>query len=254
MSLKLWEDLIDPKNHFFKGDIICVKDIKYKQWMYYHELNSSFATKILYANDTKQGKALKKFFYSHQKIEEYKDLNFVELDKRKDIHKKFIADFLKEFGEEKKININMFQLIKINGIVENIEHGEGNVFSGCKFCGKKFDDICPTCNSYNKKLFFDFRIKIVDCSNHLWAHFFGENAENFLGITPEEYQILIKHNNKYRLDEINRKILYHEYTFIGKYVSPNSDELKSGGFFVILFKKVDNDYYKKLINQLKNES
>ena len=85
-------------------------------------------------------------------------------------------------------------------------------------------------------------------------HFLGESGENFLGITPEEYQILIKNNKKYKLDEINKKILYHEYTFIGKYVSQNSDELKIGGFLVINFKKADKDYFRKLISQFKNDS
>ena len=93
VSLKLWEELVDPKKHYFKGDIIIIKDFKYKQWMYYYELNSLFVSKILYANDSKQGKALKKFFNGHQKMEEYKDINFVELDSSKIIQRKFIADF-----------------------------------------------------------------------------------------------------------------------------------------------------------------
>ena len=66
--------------------------------------------------------------------------------------------------------------------------------------------------------------------------------------------IWIRKYNKYKLNEINKKIIYHEYTFIGKYVNPNSDELKSGGFLVVLFKKSENEYYKKLINEIKNES
>jgi len=252
VNIKLWEDLTEPKKLYLKGDIIHLKDFKYRQWMYYHELNSSFASKILYDNGTKQGKDLKKFFYNHQKIEEYKDLNYEELDSRKDIQNKFINDFLNEFGEDKKIY--SLPLIKIKGMVEMIEHGDENVFSGCKFCYKKFDDICPNCNSYNKKLYFNFSVKIADCSNHLWVHFLGESGENFFGITPEEYQTLIKNNKRYKLYEINKKILYHEYTFIGKYVSQNSDELKIGGFLVINFKKADKDYFRKLISQFKNDS
>ena len=252
VSLKLWDNLTQPNKTFIKGDIICNKDVKYRQWNNYYELYSLLISKIEYADNTERGKALKKFYYNHQRNEDYKDLNFVELDNKKDIQQKFIDDFLDEFRKESKQIY--FSLYKINGIVTNIEHKDENVFSGCKFCCKRFEDICPTCNSYHKKLYFDFRIKIKDCSNFLWIHFFGENAENFLGITPEEYQLLIKYNNKYKLDEINKKIIYHEYTFIGKYVNPNSDELKREGFLVILFKKSDNEYYKKLINEIKNES
>ena len=251
VSLKLWNDLIQPNKTYLKGDIICIKDVRYKEWNNYYELYSLFISKIDYADETKRGKALKKFYHSHQKNEEYKDLCFTELDNKKNIKMKFIDNLLDEFKKEKQISANLYQ---INGIVKNIEHRDENVFSGCKFCGKKFDDICPNCKSYHKKLYFNFIIKIVDCSNHLWIRLFGENAENFLGITPTEYQLLIKYNNKYKLDEINTKIFYHEYTFIGKYEIPNSEELKSDVFFVILFKKIDNDYYKKLINQLKKES
>ena len=208
VSLKLWEEKIEPNRTYFKGDIICAKDVKYKQWIHYYELNSSFLTQILFFSETKKGKALKKFYQSHQKIEEYKDINFVELDKRNDIPSKLIKEFLIDYDEEMK-KINTYKLAKINGIVMGIEHGDTNVFSGCKYCYKKFDDICPICNTYNKKLYFDFQVKIGDCSNYMWIQLFGESAENFLGISPEEYQILIKYNNKHKIEKLNKRILYN---------------------------------------------
>ena len=223
VNLKLWEEKIEPNRTYFKGDIICAKDVKYKQWIHYYELNSSFLTQILFFSETKKGKALKKFYQSHQKIEEYKDINFVELDKRNDIPSKLIKEFLIDYDEEMK-KINTYKLAKINGIVMGIEHGDSNVFSGCKYCYKKFDDICPVCNTYNKKLYFDFQIKIGDCSSYMWIQLFGESAENFLGISPEEYQILIKYNNKHKIEKLNKRILYNEYTFIGRYVSLTNNE------------------------------
>ena len=251
VSLKLWEEKIEPNRTYFKGDIICAKDVKYKQWIHYYELNSSFLTQILFFSETKKGKALKKFYQSHQKIEEYKDINFVELDKRNDIQTKLIKEFLIDYDEEMK-KINTYKLAKINGIVMGIEHGDINVFSGCKYCYKKFDDICPICNTYNKKLYFDFQIKIGDCSNYMWIQLFGESAENFLGISPEEYQILIKYNNKHKIEKLNKRILYNEYTFIGRYVSLTNNESKNVKFSVIQYRKVDKEHFKKLIQSIKD--
>ena len=251
VSLKLWEEKIEPNRTYFKGDIICAKDVKYKQWIHYYELNSSFLTQILFFSETKKGKALKKFYQSHQKIEEYKDINFVELDKRNDIPTKLIKEFLIDYDEEMK-KINTYKLAKINGIVMGIEHGDTNVFSGCKYCYKKFDDICPVCNTYNKKLYFDFQIKIGDCSNYMWIQLFGESAENFLGISPEEYQILIKYNNKHKIEKLNKRILYNEYTFIGRYVSLTNNESKNVKFSVIQYRKVDKEHFKKLIQSIKD--
>ena len=251
VNLKLWDEKIEPDRTYLKGDIICAKDVKYKQWMHYYELNSTIISQILFFSETKKGKALKKFYQSHQKNEEYNDINFIELEKRNDIPNLLIKDFLVDYDEEMKKN-NLYRLSKINGIVTDIEHCDANVFSGCKYCYKKFDDICPICNTYNKKLYFDFHIKIGDCSNYMWIQLFGEAAENFLGITPEEYQILIKYNNKHKLEKLNKRILYNEYTFIGRYISLTNNEPKNIKFSVIIYKKVCKDHFKKLLQSIKD--
>ena len=252
VNLKLWEDKIEPKKYYLKGDIICVRDVKYKLYYNYYELNSIFFSKIEYYGETNLGKSLKKFFREHHKLDDYKDMSFVELNSDKNIQGIFISDFYDDYNEEMKKLISN-KLAKIDGTVVDIEHSETNVFSGCKNCYIKFDDVCPTCGMHFKKLYFDYIIKIVDCSNYLWINLFGEIAENFLGIKPEEYQILIKNNNKHKLDKINKRILYHQFTFIGRYISPNSDELKRGGFSVIKYNKLDNDYFKQLIQKLKSD-
>ena len=246
VGLKLWGDLNDQHKYYLRGDIICIKDVKYKQWNYLYDLNSVFFTKIINYDDTNQGKILRKFYHNHQKSEEYIDINYVELESRNDIQNKFIFDFLDDFEKEQKLN--PFKLVRINATVLEIEHSYENVFSGCKSCYKKFDDICPTCNTHNKKLYFDFIIKIGDCTNYMWVQLFGETAENFLGISPEDYQSLIKYNNKHKLNKINKRILYHEYTFFIRYINISFDEPKGRKFTVVQYKKVDNEYFKKLIN------
>ena len=250
VSLKLWSEKIEPNRLYLKGDIICAKDVRYKQWNNIYELESTFLTKIGFYGDTKQGKALKKFYHSHKKIEEYKELNFVELDMRQDIKNKFILDYLEECDKEIKDQYNNNNLIKITGTVVDMKHEDSNVFSGCKFCYKKFENICPTCNTYNKKLFFDFNIKIVDCSNYMWINLFGETAENFLGINPVEYQILIKYNNESKLNEINKKILYQNFTFIGRYMSPPSDSFAPVNFIAVQYHKEDKNHFKNILNEI----
>jgi hypothetical protein len=250
VSLKLWSEKIEPNRLYLKGDIICAKDVRYKQWNNIYELESTFLTKIGFYGDTKQGKALKKFYHSHKKIEEYKELNFVELDMRQDIKNKFILDYLEECDKEIKDQYNNNNLIKITGTVVDMKHEDSNVFSGCKFCYKKFENICPTCNTYNKKLFFDFNIKIVDCSNYMWINLFGETAENFLGINPVEYQILIKYNNESKLNEINKKILYQNFTFIGRYMSPPSDSFAPVNFIAVQYNKEDKNHFKNILNEI----
>lgn len=250
VSLKLWSEKIEPNRLYLKGDIICAKDVRYKQWNNIYELESTFLTKIGFYGDTKQGKALKKFYHSHKKIQEYKELNFVELDMRQDIKNKFILDYLEECDKEIKDQYNNNNLIKITGTVVDMKHEDSNVFSGCKFCYKKFENICPTCNTYNKKLFFDFNIKIVDCSNYMWINLFGETAENFLGINPVEYQILIKYNNESKLNEINKKILYQNFTFIGRYMSPPSDSFAPVNFIAVQYNKEDKNHFKNILNEI----
>ena len=250
VSLKLWSEKIEPNRLYLKGDIICAKDVRYKQWNNIYELESTFLTKIGFYGDTKQGKALKKFYHSHKKIEEYKELNFIELDMRQDIKNKFILDYLEECDKEIKDQYNNNNLIKITGTVVDMKHEDSNVFSGCKFCYKKFENICPTCNTYNKKLFFDFNIKIVDCSNYMWINLFGETAENFLGINPVEYQILIKYNNESKLNEINKKILYQNFTFIGRYMSPPSDSFAPVNFIAVQYNKEDKNHFKNILNEI----
>lgn len=250
VSLKLWSEKIEPNRLYLKGDIICAKDVRYKQWNNIYELESTFLTKIGFYGDTKKGKALKKFYHSHKKIEEYKELNFVELDMRQDIKNKFILDYLEECDKEIKDQYNNNNLIKITGTVVDMKHEDSNVFSGCKFCYKKFENICPTCNTYNKKLFFDFNIKIVDCSNYMWINLFGEIAENFLGINPVEYQILIKYNNESKLNEINKKILYQNFTFIGRYMSPPSDSFAPVNFIAVQYNKEDKNHFKNILNEI----
>ena len=199
---------------------------------------------------------MKKFYRNHSRFDDYKDLNFLELEKRKDIKSKYVLDIINEYEKEiKKIKNNQYNnnLMKIHGNVVKIEHEDANVFSGCKYCYRRFDNICPNCNTYNKKLYFDFNIKIADCSNYIWINFFGETAENFLGISPEDYQSLIKYNNNHKLNKINKRILYHEYTFFIRYINTSSDNYKSSGFIVVQYNKVDKNHFRNVLNLINDE-
>ena len=84
----------------------------------------------------------------------------------------------------------------------------------------------------------------------MWINLFGETAENFLGINPVEYQILIKYNNESKLNEINKKILYQNFTFIGRYMSPPSDSFAPVNFIAVQYNKEDKNHFKNILNEI----
>ena len=96
-----------------------------------------------------------------------------------------------------------------------------------------------------------FDIEITDCSGNLWIELYGEIAEHFIGISADEYEKLIKNNDKKDLNKINKRIIYHNYSFIGKYRGPGYDEDHYNSFAVLQFNENDKDYFKELINKIK---
>ena len=249
INLKLWEEKMQNEKAFSKGEIICIYFVKFKQYYYIYDLNTISISDIVPCDDKQKEKDLKDFYLKHQNINEYIDMNFVVLNSQKDIKFKFIKDCINDYKLNENNNTN---LIKINGTVINIYHKENNCYEGCIYCNKKFEDVCPACLSDKKKLVFSFHIQIIDCSDPLWIEFFGDIGENLFGINPEKYQNLILNNDKNSLNEISKKLLFHNYIFIGKYKSSSFDDKeKSVIFSVIQFCEINNEYNKELIPKLK---
>ena len=248
--LKLWEEKIQKEKNYSKGDIVIIYYVKFKPYINSYEINSFSLTEILTCNDEQKLKELKDFYKVHPNVNEYKDMNYILLNSQQNIKFKFLYNFVDDYILEYNESNNS-QLIKINGTVINFLHRESNYYEGCIFCNKKFENICPACLTDKKKLVFIFNVQIIDCSDYLWIEFFGEIAENFIGISVEDYQKLIKINDIIKLKEINNRILYHKYSFIGKYKGPSFDECHAGVFSVIQYSQSDSNYYKEIILELK---
>ena len=254
INVKLWEEKAEPNKIYSKGDVIYLYYFKYKKYYNIYDLNSMAISQILPCDDKEKEKELKEFYKKHQNINEYKAINYLALNSQDNINFKFIKNLIENYSLEFNENNNI-KLIKITGTVINIYLSESNYYEGCIFCNKKFIEVCPTCLTDEKKSIFAFYVQIFDCSENIWIEFYGDIAEHFLGINVEDYKKLIKNNNEKNLEEIKQRILYNNYSFIGKYKIPSYFENNVVIFSVIQFCKNDNNYFKELIaklNRIKN--
>ena len=245
INLKLWEEKAQEGKKYLKGDIVCIYYTKCKRYYNYFDLHSNSISQILNCEDPQKKEELKQFYKIHPNINEYQDMNFIFLNSQENIKYKFINIFIEDYIKEYSADTNYSTIVKLNGTVINFFHKESNLYEGCFFCGKKFENKCPTCLTDKKKLIFIYNVKIKDCSDYLWIDFIGEIGENFLGISPEDYRNAI--NDKNKIDEISKRILYNNYCFIGRYKGPAYDECHAGVFSVIQYGKIDRDYYSKEI-------
>ena len=248
INIKLWEEKLYPEKKYLKGDIVYVYNFKYKKYYNTYDLNSISLSEIQLCEDEIKKKELKNFYNKHRNIYEYKDINFSILNSLNNIENKFIIDFKDDCILQYDENNNE-ELIKINGTIINLNLNEYNIYEGCIFCNKNFEEECPLCLNRKKKLIFLFNVKISDCSDYLWIEFFGDIGENYLGISPENYQKMINNNDINGLNKIKERILYNKYTFIGKFKGTFYEECVI--FSVVQFNKNDKEYYKELIKKLK---
>lgn len=247
INLKLWEGKSILENKYIKGDIICVNYIRCKRFYNYFELNSNNITQILSCDDPQKKEELKQFYKEHPNVCEYQDMNFVVLNSQINIKYKFINSYIEDYILEYNNETDYSKVVKINGTVTYFFNKESNLYEGCFYCGKKCEGKCLTCLTDKKRLIFVFNVKIKDCSDYLWIDFIGEIGENFLGISPENYQKLLKNNERNKLDEITERILYKNYTFIGRYKGPAYEECHGGVFGVIQFGEINREFYSQEI-------
>ena len=252
INIKLYGEKVQPDKNYIKGEIITVFYIKYMNYNNYYYLSSNPCTEIVPCDNPENEKELKDFYIKHPYIYEYKDMNYVGMNSKSNVKFQFVNDIIDEYNKEYNENDkNNQKLIKINGTVKNFNHKVSNYFECCAFCNKKTEEVCPNCLTDKKKLILKFDIEITDCSGNLWIELYGEIAEHFIGISADEYEKLIKNNDKTGLNNINKRIIYHNYSFIGKYRGPGYDEDHYNSFAVLQFNENDKDYFKELINKLK---
>ena len=251
INIKFWSQNLLEKQ-FSKGDIIYISNIKFKEYFNNYELNSLIFTEVIIYNYNKQRERdLKNFYIKHPNINEYKDISYSILYSNPLTEYKFIYDYRNNYNIDYLENNNK-RLFKISGYIYNIFHRESNLYLGCLYCNKKFEKMCPYCLTDKTKLIMTLNILIIDCSDYLWVELFDEIAEYFFEISPIYYEKLIKEKNKEELEKINKRLLYHHYSFIGKYKRPSIDDDEHGRIFqVIQYNEIDNKYYSDLLKKIK---
>ena len=250
INIKLWSQNLYEKE-FSKGDIILITNIKFKEYFNTYQLSSLIFTEVILYNDNRRReKELKNFYIKHPNLNEYTDISYSILYSNPLIEYKFIYDYRDNYNIDYLENNNR-KLFKISGYIYNIFHGENNLYLGCFYCNKKFEEMCPNCLTEKTKLIMTLHILLMDCSDYLWIELYDEIAEDFFGVSPHYYEKIIKENKKEELEKINKKLLYHHYSFIGRYKGPSLDDRHGGIFQVIQYNEINNKYYNDLLKQIK---
>jgi len=250
INIKLWSQNLYEKE-FSKGDIILITNIKFKEYFNTYQLSSLIFTEVILYNDNRRREnELKNFYIKHPNLNEYTDISYSILYSNPLIEYKFIYDYRDNYNIDYLENNNR-KLFKISGYIYNIFHGENNLYLGCFYCNKKFEEMCPNCLTEKTKLIMTLHILLMDCSDYLWIELYDEIAEDFFGVSPHYYEKIIKENKKEELEKINKKLLYHHYSFIGRYKGPSLDDRHGGIFQVIQYNEINNKYYNDLLNQIK---
>ena len=245
IHLKLWTNKINEDRVFSVGDIIYMANFYYNEYPIYCDLGNSKISEVYHCHQSPIFQELKEFYKVHPNIYEYKDMNLLYLNSRKDIQFKFTSDF-KNANKKENDNLIKGKYIKLFGTITNFLHRACNVSLICSFCDKKVDDshffICCGIPKLSFKLFFE----IKDCSGHIYCDLHGKIAEEFLKMSPEEYINIINSNNEEKLKEIDKRILYKNYIFYGKFIPSGTYNV----FSIIKCGETNGNLYRNLIQSL----
>lgn len=251
ININLWKSNFLEKKQYLKGDVVYISNILFNEYFYNYHLNSIMFTKIIIYNDNNQReKELKNFYIKHPNIREYKDISYSILYSNPLTEYKFIYDYRDNYNIDYLENNNN-NFFEISGYIYKISHRGSNLYLGCLYCNKKFEKMCPSCMTDKTKLIMMLNVLIIDCSDYLWIELYNEVAEDFLEVSPEYYEKILKENNIEELEKINKKLLYHHYSFIGKYKGPTINDGHGGIFQVSQYNKIDNNYYGDLLKKIK---
>ena len=132
--------------------------------------------------------------------------------------------YIKEILDENRLLDDQNRTtIKIRAYLDYINHTEKNYYPGCLDCKKKLSQdsdgwMCQTCNKrFNEpKYYFTLSFRVRDLTGECWIEMFGDIASKFLGINVQEYKEIIVNNDLSKINEINSKIDFKEFIFIGK--------------------------------------
>ena len=222
-------------------------DFFYHENLIFNQLSSASISHIYICQSSSKEQEFRNFYKNHPNVYEYKDMNLVYLNSKKDIEHKFIRDLKEENKKEENKNDDdsKYNVIKLYVTITRIIHEKSHVIIKCNLCNKKIDDNHFFNCEGIPKLSFKLRIEIKDCSDTLSIDLYGKSAENLLKMTPDNYIQIINDNNIEILKEIDRRILYKNYVFYGRYNSISKGAFKF--FSTYKFDELNKEFYKNLI-------
>lgn len=245
--VKLWTKIINPQRKFSKGDIVYITYLYYKERSLFNELGASKRTEVLFCQPSPIEQELRKFYQEHSDMYEYKNMNMVYLNSKREIPLKFIADIKNENLERINHGLNDNQTIKVYGMISNCFHMKENIHIFCKMCNKRVNANHFNSCKGKKTINFNLLLEIRDCSGFLYIKLYELMIENLTKMPLEEYIKIINENNEEKIKEINDRILYKYYVFYGKHI-PSADK-SHNTFQVHLFDEASKDFYKSLITK-----
>ena len=246
INVILWSNLKKHEIPLLKGDIIYLTDFFYHENLIFNQLSSASLSHIYICQPSSTEQEYRNFYKNHPNIYEYRDMNLIYLNSKKDIEHKFIRDFKRESPkEENKNDDSKYNLIKLYVTITKIVHKRSNVIIKCNLCNKKIEENHFFNCEGIPKLSFKLGIEIRDCSDSLSIELYGKSAENLLKMTPDEYIQIINDNNIEILKEIDKRILYKNYVFYGRNNTVSKGPFKM--FLTYKFDELNNEFYKNLI-------
>ena len=256
IMLVLWEPFINNENNFSFGDLILVKNCRIREYKGNKELNVIDSSEIKRTLDPQRDNKLKKFFEENKNCYIYKDNkgDLISFDKKDSPEFVFIKDILNIFDIDDDIQER--PSYEINATVYKLNHSNKNYYKGCVNCHKKMDiDICLNCSGMEQKTLFSFPINVRDSTSFLKIDLFGDMAEQFFGIKADEYEAIIENEqnleNNEKIKEINQRIEYHTFSFVGK-IKKSSYDIKKRRFSVYKFSEITNEKREGLCKMLNN--
>ena len=156
---------------------------------------------------------------------EFKELSYYSQEKNYDNYSPIELSYIKDWiSDNIPIEEQSKNTIKFRAVVENIHHNEKNYYAGCIDCKKKITYqenegyFCQFCNKHflEPKYYYTLTCKVRDLTGETWVEMFGDTAAKFLNVPVQEYKEIIVNNDQTKISEINDKIEFKEFIFIGK--------------------------------------
>jgi ssDNA-binding replication factor A large subunit len=255
IEVTLWDPIGNNENNFSLGDLIALKNCRIREFNGKKILSTTESSELRTTLDPENDKKLRTFFNDHQNINEFKDIQgeSVFTGNKSPADLVFIKDIQNTYDIEMENKDR--PTFELYGTVTKLNHSDRNYYIGCSKCSRKMEtEVCTFCSGTEKKTILTFSVNIRDASSFFWVDLFGDVAEKFLGIKGEEYENILKNGTTVEENEelinINEKIEYHTFSFVGKVRENIFNETKRYRFSVFRFSERTPTQIKSLAKML----